>query len=175
MLKKQSGAVLVISLIILFILTALVLSGTQSTLMQGKMTSAIRDAHISLEIAESGLKDAEEMIEGLSAVTGFNATGTGGLYSENMGPTDIFADANWVDNLTLAGTTSTVSSGQVSRYFVEYVGQLTLDDDLSGLNITGYGETKTGGDIHGFKAVSRSVGRDGNTERIIVGYYGKRF
>jgi len=171
MLKKQSGAVLVISLVILIMLTILVLSGTQSTVMQEKMTSAIRDSHISLEMAESGVRDAEKMIENLTGVAGFN--GTGGKYSENAGPADLFADSIWADNLTLTSTTSV--SGKVSRYFVEYLGLMSLDEDLGSLNMTGYGETTGGGDIHGFKIVSRSLGRDGNTERIVVSYYGKRF
>ncbi|WP_354623373.1 hypothetical protein [Psychromonas sp. MME2] len=63
----------------------------------------------------------------------------------------------------------------VSRYFVEYLGELALEEDLSGLNMTGYGETTGGGDIHGFKIVARAAGKDGNTERVIVSYYGKRF
>jgi type IV pilus assembly protein PilX len=171
MLKKQSGAVLVISLIILIMLTILVLAGTQSTVMQEKMTGAIRDAHISLEIAESGVRDAEKMIETLTGVAGFN--GTGGKYSENAGPADLFADAIWTDSLTMASTTSV--SGNVSRYFVEYLGVMSFDDDVGSVNMTGYGETTGGGDVHGFKIVSRSLGRDGNTERIVVSYYGKRF
>ena len=173
MQKKQSGAVLIVSLIILFMLTVLVLSGIQSTLMQEKMTSAIRDSHISLEIAESGLLDAESMIENLTSVNTF--TGTGGLYSENSGPEDIFTDSTWTDNSTIAATTEIAGAGLVSRYFVEYLGVLTLDQDLSTLNTTGYGTTTGGGDIHGFKIVSRSVGKDGNTEKIVVGYYAKSF
>lgn len=173
MLKKQSGAVLVVSLMILIILTVLVLSGTQSTLIQQKMTSAVRDAHISLEMSESGLKDAENMIEGLTSVAAF--TGSGGFYSENNGPDDVFSDAVWADNKTIAATTETAGAGKVSRYFVEYLGVLSLDEDLSTLNMTGYGETTGGGNIHGFKIVSRSTGRDGNTARIIVGYYAKNF
>jgi len=173
MRKKQSGAVLIISLIILLIMTILVLSGIQSTLMQQKMTSAIRDTHISLEIAESGLLDAEKMIENLTSIAVF--TGTGGLYSENNGPEDVFSDDIWTDNLTISATTKITDAGLVSRYFVEYLGLLNLDEDLSTLNQTGYGETTGGGDIHGFKIVSRSVGRDGNTEKIVIGYYAKRF
>ena len=173
MLKKQSGAVLIISLIILIVLTVLVLSGMQSTLIQEKMTSSIRDSHISLEIAESGLKDAEDMIDTLVGVSTFN--GLNGLYSVNNGPSDVFADAVWTDSLTVAATTEITNTGVVSRYFVEDLGVLTFNDNLPELNITGYGETTGGGDIRGFKIVSRSVGRDGNTERIIVGYYGKRF
>ncbi|WP_354623372.1 PilX N-terminal domain-containing pilus assembly protein [Psychromonas sp. MME2] len=85
-LKKQSGAVLVISLIIVITLTLLVLSGTQSTLMQEKMTSAMREAHVSLEVAESGVKDAESMIENLTGVSGFSDTGAGGNIAKGMDP-----------------------------------------------------------------------------------------
>lgn len=173
MLKKQSGAVLIISLVILIVLTVLVLSGTQSTLVQEKMTASIRNSHISLEIAESGLKDAEEMIDTLVGVSTF--TGLNGLYSVNNGPSDIFADSVWTDSLTIAATTEVTNAGVVSRYFVEDLGVLTFNNNLSELNITGYGENTGGGEIRGFKIVSRSVGRDGNTERIVVGYYGKRF
>ncbi len=171
MLNKQSGAALVVSLIILIVLTIVVISGTRSTVIQEKMTAAIRDLHISFEIAESGVRDAEQMIETLTGVSGFNDIG--GKYSENSGPADLFASSSWTDSLTSAATTSV--SGHVARYFVEYLGLLALEDESSGLNMTGYGETTGGGDIHGFKIVSRSVGRDGNTERIIVSYYGKRF
>jgi type IV pilus assembly protein PilX len=173
MLKKQSGAVLVISLVILIMLTVLVLSGTQSTLMQEKMTSAIRDSHMSLEVAESGVRDAEIMIAGLSSLSSFNDTGVGGLYNEGKGPQDLFDDNNWLDNITRAATTS--SSGPLSRYFIEYLGELSLEEAISKINVESYVETAGGGDIHGFKIVSRSLGRDGNAERIIVSYFGKRF
>lgn len=187
MLKKQSGAVLVVSLIILVVLTVLVISGTQSTLMQEKMTSSIRDVHISLEVAESGLRDAEDMIDTLTGVTTF--TNSGGLYGENNGPEDVFSDDAW-EKLTPTGTKEIITISAktetlkkrdsnddaiVAEYFVEYLGVMKLDEDLSGLNMTGYGETTGGNDVHGFKIVSRSTGRDGHTERIIVGYYAKSF
>ena len=180
MLKKQSGAVLVVSLMILIILTVLVLSGTQSTLIQQKMTSAVRDAHISLEMSESGLKDAEKMIEGLTLarVTEFN-NNSGGLYSVNSGP-DVFSNTLWKGegedkNKTIVASVEVAEKGIVSRYFVEYLGVLSLDEDLSTLNMTGYGETTGGGNVHGFRISSGSTGRDGNTARIIVGYYAKSF
>lgn len=178
MMKKQSGAVLVVSLIILFSLMLLVLSSTQSTLIQEKMTSAIREGHVSLEVAESGIMDAERMIEGLTDASGFiNANGvinTFGRYSEGDGPTDIFADATW-DMGAISIATVEVDDNVFSNYFVEYLGTMTLDPapELNQGNHNDVVEVE--GDMHGFKIVSRSVGRDGNTERVIVSYYGKVF
>lgn len=174
MYKKQSGAVLVVSLVILIALTLLVLSTTHSTLMQEKMTSAARDGHISFEVAESGVKDAEAVIESLAGISSFNDDGTGGRYSENNGPADVFADAVWVDSKTSVASTSTTGT-VLSRYYIEHLGMYSVEEDLSGVNVTGYGETTGGGNVHGFKIVSRSTGADGNTKRFIVSYYGKRF
>lgn len=178
MMKKQSGAVLVVSLIILFSLTLLVLSSTQSTLIQEKMTAAIREGHVSLEVAESGIMDAERMIEGLTDASAFiNANGvinTLGKYSEGAGPTDMFADATW-DMGAISIATVEVDDNVYSHYFVEYLGTMSLDT-ASNPNQGNHNDVvEDQGDMHGFKIVAKSVGKDGNTERVIVSYYGKVF
>tara|TARA_R110001583_G_scaffold26571_7_gene95837 strand:- start:4718 stop:5251 length:534 start_codon:yes stop_codon:yes gene_type:complete len=176
MRNKQSGAVLIISLIILFTLTILVLSGNKTVVLQEKMTMAVRDTHITLEMSESGIMDAESFIETLSNTDAFNTSGTGGLYSQDNGPADIFASSAWSDTNTASATTSVSKSGQVAQYFIEYLGLLPVSDaDSSSVNITGYGETANEGDVHGFKIVSRSQGNNGDIERIVVSYYGKNF
>lgn len=169
--KKQSGATLIISLIILVSLTLFVLSGSQTVLLQEKMTAAVRDNHISLEIAESGITDAKAIIEALSDVSSFNSSGSNGLYSEGDGPTDLFADATWTDANTAEATTEV--SGENAKYFIEDLGEESSSDDSSSVSISGYGETSDTSDIEIFKIVSRSIGRDENTERIIVSYYAK--
>ena len=169
--KKQSGAVLIVSLIILVALTLFVLSGSNSVVMQEKMTSAVRDMHVSLEIAESGLRDAEDVVKALSDVTSFNASGTNGLYSEGNGPTDIFADALWSGNVATAATTV---SGKQALYFIEHLGVVSTES-ASSVAIKVYGESTTETDIHRFKIVARSTGTSGNAERTIVSYYSADF
>ena len=171
--KKQSGAVLIISLIILIALTLFVLSGSQTVVIQEKMTSAVRDLHVSLAIAESGIKDVEVVIEGLSDTTDFSDAGSGGLYSEGNGPTDLFADATWADSVTSVATTSV--SGEVARYFIEDLGEMSVGSDDTSLSIGGYGESSDASELQIFKIVSRSTGISGNTERVVVSYYAKDF
>ncbi|WP_413701425.1 PilX N-terminal domain-containing pilus assembly protein [Psychromonas sp. KJ10-10] len=176
MRKKHSGAVLIITLIILFTLTILVLSGNKTVLLQEKMTMAVRNTHITLEMTESGTLDAESFIETLTSTTAFNASGTGGLYSQDNGPSDIFASSVWSDSKTANATTSVSQSGKVAQYFIEYLGLLpSSDSDSADINMTGYGETSNDGDVHGFKIVSRSQGDNDDNERIVVSYYGKSF
>lgn len=176
MLKKQSGAVLIISLIILVALTVFVLSASQSVLIQEKMTSAVRDMHLSLEITESGVKDAEAYIEGLSNTSTFSDTGTDGLYSQGTGPVDLFADATWTDDVIRRAVTDVSDNNIVASYFIEDMGEITFgNDDSSSLAISTYGDISESRAAGVFKVVSRSLGRNGNTERIIISYYAKSF
>jgi len=173
MRKKQSGAVLIVSLIVLVALTLFVLSGSHSVMMQEKMVSAVRDMHVSLEVAESGVLDAEQVIEGLTDVTSFNASGSNGLYSEGNGPTDLYDDALWnSSNVATAGTS--ISSNQ-ALYFVEYLGVYTSSTAIIDDSVETYGDESAESETSLFKIVSRSLGINGNTERIIVSYYAKSF
>ncbi len=172
MLNKQSGAILVTTLIILFALTFFVLSGSQSVVMQEKMTAAVRDIHVSLEIAESGLKDGEAVVAGLADLSQFNDSGSNGFYSEGFGPGDLFAESTWHTDITRTATTAV--SGQQARYFIEYLGLLPISiDNYDTVTINGYGETAVENNAHLFKVVSRALGDSGNSERILVSYYSK--
>jgi type IV pilus assembly protein PilX len=176
-LKKQSGAILIISLIILVALTLFVLSGGQNVMIQEKMTSAVREMHVSLEIAESGIIDAEAYIDTLSDLDTFSDTGSGGLYSEGNGPSDLFSDTTWDSSVTLTATTDVSDSNSIlASYYIEDMGEVSFDDDDdSSLTISSYGSTSDDSSSEVFKIVSRSTGRSGNTERIIVSYYAKSF
>ena len=171
MRKKESGAVLIVSLIILIALTLFVLSGTHTVMMQEKMTSAVRDMHVSLEIAESGIVDAEAYVDGLVDTTGFSNGGTNGLYSEGNGPSDLFADTTWEAGVVRSSLTDVSGGGVKANYFIEYMGKRTVSVGNPSVAIGENSSSTSSVDI--FKIVSRSAGRSGNTERIIVTYYAK--
>jgi len=170
--KKQSGSVLMVSLIILISLTLLVLSGSQTVVVQEKMTFAVRDAHIAMEIAESGIRDAEEVLEAFTDMSPFNDAGTNGFYSEGNGPQDLFASTTWVDGVINDATTAV--SGENAQYFIEYLGQYEVSSSRA-VNIIGYGEASEEDEVYLFKIVARSLGLSGNTERIVVSHYAKSF
>lgn len=62
---RQQGASLIVSLIMLLLLTIIGLSAMQSTVMQEKMTSNLRDTHVSFHAAEIALDYSENWIQGL--------------------------------------------------------------------------------------------------------------
>lgn len=80
--KKQAGAVLIISLIILLVITLMGLAGMQTTSLQEKMASNMRDQNIAFQAAESVLRDAEADILSsgrVSGLTGMTSSCTDGL------------------------------------------------------------------------------------------------
>lgn len=171
--RQQSGAALAISLIILLIMTIIIISGAQNIALQEKMAASTRDGMTSFEAAETAIKEAEDKIELLVSTSSFSDTGVGGLYKKDFGPSDISDKSIWESSITIAGTQST--QGATATYYIEDLGILPVpEEDLSGINMTGYGQTTGGGDVTIFKIVSRSLGVSGNAERILISMHGKR-
>lgn len=79
-MSRQYGAVLVVSLIMLLLLTLIGVTGMQTTSMEEKMAGNTRDRSIAFQAAESALRDAERDIthsRNLIGYTGFSV-GCGG-------------------------------------------------------------------------------------------------
>ncbi len=64
--KHQSGVVLVVGLIILLLLTLIGLTGMQTTGLEEKMASNMRDKNLAFQTAEATLKVGENKIQDLS-------------------------------------------------------------------------------------------------------------
>ncbi|OZC35176.1 hypothetical protein B9Q17_08045 [Marinobacter vinifirmus] len=77
--RRQQGAALLVSLVILLVLTVLALSSMQGTTLQERMVSSQRDAQIALEGAEFALQAAEAELAGPTLPTFENSNG---LYQE---------------------------------------------------------------------------------------------
>jgi len=60
--QHQTGAALVVSLMLLIVLTLLGLSGMQSTIMQERMSNNVRDKGIAFQAAESAARGAENWV-----------------------------------------------------------------------------------------------------------------
>ncbi|HHW75840.1 MAG TPA: hypothetical protein GX399_02210 [Xanthomonadaceae bacterium] len=88
--RRQSGAVLVISLLLLVIMTVLSTSAMQSTVLQERMAGNDRDRNLAFQAAEAALRDAEQYIQSNVAPfapfrpTSFN--GESGLYDSKSSP-----------------------------------------------------------------------------------------
>ncbi len=76
----QEGAVLVVSLIFLLILTLLGLSGMGTTTLEEKMAGNLRDLNLAFQATESALRDAEGWVMSRTDKPTPDASATQGVY-----------------------------------------------------------------------------------------------
>jgi len=67
--KRQAGAALIVSLMLLIVLTLLGLSGMQSTIMQERMSSNVRDKGMAFQATESAIRGGEDWVRGADVNT----------------------------------------------------------------------------------------------------------
>lgn len=167
---KQSGAVLVITLIFLTVLTIAVLSSSSSTLIQEKMTAATKDYNIALEKAEFALREAEKLIDASTSLIELEANAQG-FYK--LGETaDPFDKATWNTKINQA------TNG--TPFIIEELGTIFIEDDL-GQNFVQVGDSSQ--EVisiprTGFRVIARGTVEAGTqiqAQRILVSYYAKRF
>lgn len=170
--RIQKGAALLTSLLILLVLTLLALSGMQGSLLQEKMTSAVREGQISLEAAEYAVREAEELLE-LNTVTLGNFGSDNGLYTRAGAPNPL-ADSTWNSSGTasLEATGFPLTLAENPRFFIEYIGETSSAESPGDLQITNYDDHTGGSKPLGFRIVAWSSGRNGETRRVIESYYG---
>lgn len=179
--KKQHGAVLVMALLMLFVLTLIGVSGMNTTTMEEKMSGNTRNRQLAFQSAESAVRAAERLITLTvnNPIAQFSATGTNGMYSLGNGPssTDAVNNAWWsalttTKRIEYPSTIQDITSKPV--YTIEYLGE-TTQSEANDIEIHG-GEGGTGGQgsIHTFRVTARGTGLTNNSVVVIQSHFGKR-
>lgn len=75
--RPQQGAVLIVSLLILIVMTLIGVASMQTTTLQERMAGNLRDLDLAFQAAETGLRDGEALLN-LAVVPPFN--NSNGLY-----------------------------------------------------------------------------------------------
>ena len=170
-LHKQKGATLIVGLLILLVMTLLGITAMQTNILEEKMSGNSRDVNLSLQAAESALREAETYVDTIvSPAAAFDGT-TEWLYPDNTN-VDVFADATWATARLFQGASIANVTTQ-PKYFIEYVGE--IGDGGVDINVTGYGESTGAGNIHSFRVTARGTGASDDTTTILEAYFGKRF
>lgn len=130
--NKQRGAVLVVSLLMLLVMTILGVAGMGSTNLEQRMAANNRDRDIAFQAAELALRDGERKVRNNNYTpASFSATCVGGLCTEASGTT-----ARWRDgaldvwntgtrHFTYSETSSISVNNGVSQtpvYILEWLG-----------------------------------------------------
>ena len=170
--QQERGAVLVVSLIMLLIVTMIAVSSMQGTIMEEKMAGNTRDRNLAFQTAESSLREAEIYVQGLASMGTF--TGSGGLYGLTDSEPYHTDAATWSDTLNHVVGSAPHGSYEAPRYFIKHY--TVVKGTAGALNMSGYGDNKGTGDITIFKMTARSTGASADSAEVILrSYYGRTF
>lgn len=159
--RRQHGAVLVTSIILLLIMTLIGLTGMQVTTLEEKMAGNMRDRNLAFQAAESALRAAESVLSQATLPTFYN-DGTNGLYTQS-------STASILSNLTdsaawAAANTVTYTDGNLAHIAAapEYIIQQLPSVDGGGSSLDG----STFSTTDFFQVTARGTG--GTTSAVVV-------
>lgn len=169
--KKQTGATLIVSLLILLVMTLLGVTAMQTNILEEKMSGNSKDMSLSLQAAEAALREAEAYVETIvSPAAAFDGS-TDWLYPDDTN-VDVYADATWTTARSYqAGDITNVTTRP--KYIIELVGE--IGDATTDINVTGYGESSGAGSVNSFRVTARGTGGSNDTVTLLQAYYAKRF
>ncbi len=137
---QQQGAVLIISMIILLMLTILGVTSMRTTQLEERMAGNARDRHIAFEAAEAALIDAETYVQTIVTATPFDLNGADGLYSDDPSLTGIESYVDWSGADPSRGflSAANIGTGQgistPPKYVIQRIEQGTQSTPASGIN-----------------------------------------
>ncbi|RLA45093.1 MAG: hypothetical protein DRR42_19740 [Gammaproteobacteria bacterium] len=176
--QKERGAVLVISLIFLLVMTLIGLTGMKTSVLEEKMAGNSRNQDLAFQAAETSLHGAEQYLEAIVTASDFGEdVAANGLVSEASDDPDYLDPSIWVDASSVeysSGSSGLSVIGSAPRFIIKLVGE-SEDDENTGLNIGGYGENLPGAQITIFRVTSRGTGGTDNARVTLQTYFGKRF
>lgn len=154
-LQRQGGAVLIISLIMLLVLTLLGMSAMRNATLEEKMAGNTRDLNLAFNAAEAGLRGGEAALSGTAVLPPFSGTVidetvTGNGYFEAN--TSLWRLINW-STQSLELTTTLAGVAAQPRYYLEEMPAVTSGGSLEAgvamevgmyrVTAIGYGRTDT--------------------------------
>lgn len=92
--RRQRGAVLIISMLLLLIMTLIGVTGMRTTTLEEKMVGNTRDLQLAFNAAEGALRRSEDLLRvvNLPSFVDYDGTNTGGYYNPNS---TIWTLVNW--------------------------------------------------------------------------------
>jgi len=168
MLIQQRGAVLVISMIMLLLLTILGVTSMRSTNLEERMAGNTRDRHLAFEAAEAALTEAEDFLETVATTGDFDLDGSDGLYNDDSSLTDIETYVGWTSaasaangyaNATNIGSSEGLATAP--KYVIQFISSFGTAVDRS--NLDNYGQGAGGGKTGLFRITARGTGGSNNS------------
>jgi len=178
--RHERGVVLIFSLFILLILTAIGLAASSTSMFEQRMSGNLLDQDMAFQAAESGLRMGEAVVEGLTSVNrgtaACDASSTPCISTINSVNGGVFSNSAtlpWGDIYTFSASTFPSGTGEVNtdpEYVVEY--DTNLPDTNSSLGV-GTGRSIPGSDF--YRVTARGTGMTDNAQVVVQSVYARRF
>ncbi len=170
--QRQQGAVLIISLVILLVITTLAVGSMQNTMLEEKMAGNISDRNLAFQSTESAVREAEVYVEGVASLGDFD--GTGGLIGRTDIEPSLYSQSVWDTTGSHVVATTDFGSHAPPRYFIKHL--TTVTGTEGALNMSGYGDNKGTGDVTIFRITARGIGASADSAEVILRtQYGRIF
>ncbi len=166
--KKEKGAVLVVGLIMLLIMTLLGITTMHTSVIEEHMNGNLRDKMLAFQAAESAVRNAEQFIEGVVSTAAFD--GSGGLYG--IDDTEPDFDETWDDSNSRAYSGSLGGVKTNPRFRVKMLGE--FGEASGAINIGRYGELKGQVGTTAFLITVRGTGGSDNSVAYVRSHYGRK-
>lgn len=152
---RERGAVLIVSLVFLLVLTVLGVAALRNTTLEERMAGNLRDANLAFQAAEAALREGEQFLQ-LATLPAF--AGTNGLLQmqADAGQPDFWNNHAWASNSrTAAGVDGTAAAPQ---YVVEELPALPAEGDSAKFGALP--------DVGFYRVTARAVG--GTTDAVSI-------
>ena len=167
-LRSQAGAVLIVSLVLLLVLTILGVAGVQNTTMEERMAGNYRDRFSAFQAAEAALRTGERTVDDYATFVAllsiFESGDSDGAYSADKvtGSTDPMDPSKYVP--VTGATIGWVAS--VPEYFIEKLPKVPLPDSSL---VVGFQGQPT--DVQYYRISGKGTGSGGRAEVILQSTY----
>ncbi|MGP1667019.1 MAG: pilus assembly PilX family protein [Rhodanobacter sp.] len=167
----QRGAILIMCLIFLSVLTLMALTGMDTSVTEERMAGNMQDYNQAFEAAEVAMEDAEAWLAAQIELPSASAIGAAEVWTEDGPDPDTDADSWWDERSAAwwtANAESSVGLDQVAsqpQYLIEEYFVSTAGQSLS----IGTGEVSQTRVLH--RITSRGVGSSGTSEVMLQSTY----
>lgn len=173
--SKQTGVALFISLVLLLVMTIIGVSAVQTTSLEERMARNARDRVLAFQAAESAIRDAETFLDGITNRSGFDDTGTDGLWNAaDLGDPERWSDDSvWEDARTRSAATALAGLSAQPRYMVEYVATLVREENAYQQDSGPYGNSGGADTIDIFRVTALGQGGSETATVMLQSTYGR--
>lgn len=168
--RSQRGAVLIVALVLLLVLTVLGTAGIQDTTMEERMAGNFRDHSAALQAAETALRVGELELGTSTSFSGltFTAAGTSGLYDAELSTNSIVPEGanNWATVLAAVLDKANTLVDADPDYYIEKLPEIELPaSDLT----VGFQDTTPR--VQFYRVTGKGYGISPNSEVILQSTY----